>query len=113
LSLGLAGVQRGQITLDGMAPVLNLAADTTEEVMAGRPTHFSWQLLMSGGPAKPSDLRRFIEVRPVLDYSALEPGRTSSDAIRQAARDADIGGRFEARVRLTGPVPIADEAFAT
>jgi hopanoid biosynthesis associated RND transporter like protein HpnN len=113
LSLGLAGVQRGQITLDGMAPVLNLAADTTEEVMAGRPAHFSWQLLMSGGPAKPSDLRRFIEVRPVLDYSALEPGRTSSDAIRQAARDADIGGRFEARVRLTGPVSIADEEFAT
>ncbi|MBN8921236.1 MAG: MMPL family transporter, partial [Rhizobiales bacterium] len=58
-------------------------------------------------------LRRFIEIRPVLDYAALEPGKVPSDAIRKAAADLKLDERFEARVRLTGPVPIADEEFAT
>ncbi|MGE5145572.1 MAG: MMPL family transporter, partial [Candidatus Eiseniibacteriota bacterium] len=61
----------------------------------------------------PSELRRFIEVHPVLDYSELEPGRVSSDAIRRAAADLDLAGQDRARVRLTGPIPMGDQEFAT
>ena len=60
-----------------------------------------------------SDLRRFIEVHPILDYSALEPGRRSSSAIRKAAADLDLAAKDHAHVRLTGSVPMADEEFAT
>ena len=52
-------------------------------------------------------------MHPVLDYSALQPGKRSSDAIRQAAKDLDLAGKYRARVRLTGSVPMADEEFAT
>jgi hopanoid biosynthesis associated RND transporter like protein HpnN len=58
-------------------------------------------------------LRRFIEVQPVLDYSALEPGLASSNAIRQAADDLHLATKYQARVRLTGSVPMADEEFGT
>ena len=58
-------------------------------------------------------LRRLIEVRPVLDFSALQPGAASSNAIRQAASDLQLAQKYQARVRLTGSVPMADEEFAT
>ncbi len=49
----------------------------------------------------------------MLDFSALEPGRASSNAIRQAASDLQLDTKYQARVRLTGSVPMADEEFAT
>jgi hopanoid biosynthesis associated RND transporter like protein HpnN len=113
LSLGLLGVQKGKVTLDALARPLGMAADTIEDVLSGRPAHFSWQVMLKGEPAQPRDLRRFIEARPVLDYGAIEPGKVGSDAIRKAADDLQLGEKFGARVRLTGPVPIADEEFAT
>jgi uncharacterized protein len=109
LSLGLVGVQNKMITLDTLARPLNMASVTLESVLSGRPAVFSWLELLNGRPSGPADLRQFIEVRPVLDYSALEPGRASSEAIRKAA--SDLG--YQARVRLTGGVPMADEEFAT
>jgi len=113
LSLAFIGVQNRMTTLDALARPLSMAAATLEEVLAGRPAVFSWQELLSGQHPDPSDLRRFIEVHPILDYSALEPGRRSSSAIRQAAVDLDFAAKYQARARLTGTVPMADEEFAT
>jgi uncharacterized protein len=74
---------------------------------------FSWRELVSDKPLTDSDRRAFIEFKPVLDYNALEPGKDATDAIRQAARDLNLAGEYGARVRLTGPVPIANEEYAT
>ena len=60
-----------------------------------------------------ADRRAFIEFKPILDFNALEPGKDATDAIRQAASDLNLPGEYGARVRLTGPVPIANEEFAT
>ena len=113
MSLVFIGVQNHSITLDDLARPLSMAATTIEDVLAGRPAAFSWQELLVGHPPSTGDLRRLIEVHPVLDYSALQPGKRSSDAIRQAARELDLAGKYRARVRLTGSVPMADEEFAT
>jgi uncharacterized protein len=113
LSLGLMGVQYGQIKLDDLTRPMTMAADTASEALAGQPASFSWRVLASGKPAEPQELRRFIEVEPVLDFSALEPGRRATDAIAQTARDLDLAGSYQARVRLTGIVPINDDGFST
>jgi uncharacterized protein len=113
LSLGLTGVQVKQITLDAMTHTLSMAAVTLENVLAGRPASFSWQELMRGEPPQPGDLRRYIQIRPVLDYAALEPGERATQAIRQAVADLKLDTQYQARVRLTGPVAIQDEEFAT
>jgi hopanoid biosynthesis associated RND transporter like protein HpnN len=60
-----------------------------------------------------ADRRAFIEFKPILDFNALEPGKDATDAIRKAASDLNLAGDYGARVRLTGPVPIANEEFAT
>ncbi len=113
LAIGMGGVQAGRIQLDDLARPMTMLADTLDDSLAGRPASFSWRVLMSGQPAATRDLRRFIEVQPVLDFNALEPGAKASTAIRQAAADLELADEFGARVRLTGPVAIADEEFGT
>ena len=41
--------------------------------------------LMTGEAPAPGELRRFISVKPVLDFNALQPGAAASDTIRKTA----------------------------
>ncbi|MET3266433.1 hopanoid biosynthesis associated RND transporter like protein HpnN [Bradyrhizobium japonicum] len=113
LETGLAGVKRGQVKLDNAAPPFNLISETVETVLAKGDATFSWRELTSDKPLTDSDKRAFIEIKPIIDYSALEPGKAATDAIRQAAADLKFPTEYHARVRLTGPVPIANEEYAT
>ena len=113
LETGLAGVKRGQVKLDSTARPFNLIAQTVENVLNTGSATFSWRELTSDKPLTDSDRRAFIEFKPILDFNALEPGKAATDAIRQAANDLHFAGEYGARVRLTGPVPIANEEFAT
>jgi uncharacterized protein len=113
LQFGLLGVQSDKIKLDNMVWPLTLAANTLDQVNANKPASFSWQALVQGQEPKSSDLIRFLKIQPVLDYSELEPGLKASNAIRQSAADLDLAGKYQARVRLTGPVPMNDDQFAT
>ncbi len=113
LETGLAGVKRGQVKLDSTERPFALIAQTVENVLNTGSATFSWRELVSDKPLTDSDRRAFIEFKPILDFNALEPGKDATDAIRQAAFDLDLRGEYGARVRLTGPVPIANEEFAT
>ena len=112
LQMGLTGVELDKITLDQMIRPLTATADTVEGVLSNKPVNFSWQELLNG-TSSASDKRKFIDIQPKLDFTALEPGKQATDAIRQAANDLKLPTEYDARVRLTGPVPIADEEFAT
>src|SRR5262245_12640472 len=115
LQMGLTGVELEKITLDSMDRPLTAAADAVEAVQAGKTANFSWHELLN--PSKPDDpvnsKRKFIDIQPKLDFTALEPGKAATDAIRKAAEDLKLATDYGARLRLTGPVRIADEEFAT
>jgi hopanoid biosynthesis associated RND transporter like protein HpnN len=113
VSTALLGVQAGRLPFDSLARSLNMAADTLDTIFADRPAAFSWQVLLNGAPAKPEELRRIIEIWPVLDYSALEPGAAATAAIRAAADNAKLASDFQSTLWLTGPVVISDDEFAT
>jgi uncharacterized protein len=113
LSLSLMGVQRGELSLDAMSGPMKMASDTLEMLFAGRPTSFSWEAWANSAPSERSDWYRFIRVEPILNFSALEPGRAVTDAIAKTASDLDLGRLYQARVRQTGQVPINDDEFAT
>jgi uncharacterized protein len=113
LETGLAGVKRGEVKLDSTARPFNIIAQTVEDILSKGSATFSWRELTSDKPMQDSDKRAFIEFKPILDYNALEPGKDATDAIRQAAAELDFPGKYQARVRLTGPVPIANEEYAT
>jgi len=107
----LLSLKSEHTNLDDFARVFNMASDTLENVVAGRPASFSWRVLAKGEPAEPKELRGIIEVRPVLDFSAIEAGHAASQAIRATA--AEIAPKYRATVRLTGPVAMEDEELAT
>jgi uncharacterized protein len=113
LETGLVGVKRGQFKLDSTERPFTQIAQTVENVLATGKGTFSWRELVSDKPLTDADRRAFIEFKPILDFNALEPGKDATDAIRKAASDLNLAGEYGARVRLTGPVPIANEEFAT
>jgi uncharacterized protein len=113
LNYGLIGARMNHYSLDDLSGTLNMVSDTLDAVLVGRPASFSWRAMLNGRPPKADETRRFIEIRPVLDYTALTPGKAATDAIRQAAADLNFDSQYGAKVRLTGPVPIADEEYAT
>ncbi|MBV8839940.1 MAG: MMPL family transporter [Alphaproteobacteria bacterium] len=115
LQMGLTGVELEKITLDRLQGPMTSTADTVEAVLANRPVNFSWHEMLAGGSANQDTnaKRKFIDIRPKLDFTALQPGQLATDAIRKAVADLKLASDYGARVRLTGPVPIADEEFAT
>ena len=113
LGYGAIGVANGIYPLDALAQPMNMAADTVGDALAGRPAHFSWRDLASGQSPDARQLSRFIEVDPVLDYNTLEPGRAATQAIAQTAERLDLAGKYQARVRQTGVVPMNDAELAT
>jgi uncharacterized protein len=113
LSMSLQGVAVGRISLNAMAQPFNTIADALDNVLAGRKAAFSWQALVNGAPATPEDLTQLIEILPVLHYGALEPGHAAAQAVRKTAADAHLNSGYDANVRLTGPIPLADAQLAT
>jgi hopanoid biosynthesis associated RND transporter like protein HpnN len=113
LSFALLGVQSGQVKLEDIQRAFTMPADTIDRVLDGQPATFSWQQLLSGKPPTISERRHIIDVVPILDFTVLQPGQAASDAIRKAAADLNLATNYQARVRLTGPVAMADEEFGT
>ena len=112
LALPLRGVQLRRVSLDSLAPQFNALSQPIEHGLAGRTAYFSWRELLSGEPSPERETRQFVEIDPVLDYNALEPGEDATGAIRQAAADLQLKEKG-VNVRLTGSIPIADDEFAT
>ena len=111
LSLAMDGVSRGEAKLDDLARPLAALAETLERVIDGNTTPLSWQSLIAGRTPSARESRRFVLVQPVLDFDALQPGARATGAIRGA--ESRLSLARIARVRLTGPVPLGDEEFAT
>ena len=113
LSTVLLGVSSGQAKLADIDSALARFGDVFDAAAQGKTQFLSWRSLVTGAPPKPEEIRRYIEVKPRLDFNALEPGREANDAIRANARALNLTPEHGVRVRLTGPVPLSDEEFGT
>jgi hopanoid biosynthesis associated RND transporter like protein HpnN len=113
LSFILLGVHSGEAKLQDIEPQMTALASTFEMVAAGQPAFYSWRTLVVGTAPELHDTRRIILVQPVMNYAELQPGQRASEAIRVAARSLGLGPAHGVVVRLTGPVPLADEEFGT
>ena len=112
-AIGLAASNAAKVSPDTPRGPSTVIAKTVEDINNKGTVTFSRRELTSEKGLTDFDKRAFIEFKPVIDYSALEPGKDATDAIRKAAADLDFAGEYQARVRLTGLVPIANEEFAT
>jgi hopanoid biosynthesis associated RND transporter like protein HpnN len=112
LDTTLLGVTGGQTTLASIDKPITAFDATLKDVLGHKPAFFGWSSMLAGN-GDLSRMRRFIEVRPNIDYKSLVPGEKASRAIRQTAKKLGLRPSAGVRVRLTGAVPMADEEFAS
>jgi uncharacterized protein len=107
------GVRAGELKLADFTPQLRLLGNAFALLLDGRDPDLSWGALMGGAPPTTRDRRRYIYAKPELDFASLEPGARATGLIRAAAAELQLDAEHGVSVRLTGPVPMADEEFAT
>jgi len=108
LDLQMQGLEHGMLDYRQVDKPFAAMSATINAALAGQDKPMAWQSIMSQSPPQPRDLRKLILVKPVLDYGDLEPGRKASEIIRSLAK-----GLQGVRVRLSGPVALNDEEFAS
>ncbi|MBV8104263.1 MAG: MMPL family transporter [Hyphomicrobiales bacterium] len=113
LSEALQGVRLKEAKLEDLERPLTLIADALERSAAGRDSAFSWQTLITGRTPDQADLRQFVYIQPKLHYADLQPGGRATAAIRDAVKSLSLTPDHGVTVRLTGPVALSDEEFAT
>ena len=112
LSTALMGVAHGDAKLSDIDEPMVAFADTLEKTEHGQNALLSWRTLFTGDTGG-GRLRTFVEVQPKLDYDALMPGAAAERAIHDTAQQMGLTRANGVRVRLTGPVPLADGNFAS
>ena len=91
-----------------LAKVFKLLSEAIESQVAGKPNPSSWKEAMLDDVTKKGDpKRRFLLVKPHLDYSTLEGARGPIRFIRQQSKVLEE--RLGVRVRMTGSIPIETE----
>jgi hopanoid biosynthesis associated RND transporter like protein HpnN len=113
LATFVSGAGKDAKAVAQLDPTLAMIGDVVQGVVDGKHESLSWQQMMTGRKAEPRDLRRFVVTRPVLDFTGLEPGETARTEIRRLAGELGITPENGMRLRLTGPVALDDEQFAT
>jgi hypothetical protein len=110
-SAALLGVENDATKLEDLARPFTVFSGVLEDVNAGRSTFLSWQNLITGETPTTRETRRLIEVQAALDFNALASGARASNTIRNLASELELTPANGVTLRLTGPVPIADEEF--
>ncbi len=113
IGLMLQGLQYGQVDYAKLDQPFVKMADTIDAAIAGQDKPLVWE--GSGDNKKPNlhEIRKFILVKPVLNYGELEPGAETSKTIRAEANELGLTPEHGVHVRLTGSVPLNDEEFAS
>lgn len=109
--LDLAGTALGSATgeeADSLDPLLGALATVFETSVAGHAEPISWRSVI-GADATANATRQLLLVRPVLDFTRVQPALEPIAAIR--ALSETIGAQYgdSVRVRLTGTVAMEHE----
>ena len=113
LSTMVEGVKAGAVQQADIAPLFARLHRVLQKVLVSPSDPEAWAALFSSDNSSKFERRRFILAQPVLDYSALSPGEKASNYIREVVAWQNLENRYGVTVRLTGPVALSDEEFAS
>lgn len=97
----------GEVGFD-LKPLLGLIENALANARAGKIKPVSWQNLLTGDGNKFNKTRRFIIVKPKLDFSQLFPAQQALQSIREAAQilESEIP---DVSIRMTGETALQHE----
>lgn len=99
--------------LDGKAPpvalarVLDLLAEVGEKRAKGDDAILSWQRLLAG--EADAAARRFIVLKPPLDFASLQPAGRPISALKDLRRELNLGGAGPVRLRISGSAALQQD----
>ncbi len=112
LSLVAEGAKRG-VSAGAMGPAMMQFHTALSQAADGHAQPLSWENLLAGPLAKQAGRYRFVTVKPVRDFTSLQPGGKAADFMRQAAASLPYIASGQAHMRLTGGVALDDEEFSS
>jgi len=77
--------------------------------MMGRLRPLPWRDVLSGEAGGAEELRRYVVIKPRLDFNSLLPGEPAIGRLRAVIDSLGLSAGVGVSVRLTGSVPMADE----
>ncbi len=92
-----------------LSPALGKVAEGVDAAVAGRFEALSWQDMMGTGVKTGDATRRFIEIKPKLDFGQLFPTEQPIAAFRATVAELRLGPAQGVTVRLTGSKALEHE----
>ena len=93
-----------------VAPILMALGGAFYSSRNGNYFTFPWTDLMRGRRSEPTNLRRFVLAKPILDFSSSRPAGAAMQAVRESADRLEMDTRA-VRVRITGSVAFQHESI--
>lgn len=112
-SLAMDGIIQKAASVDRIEKPLSAISGTLSDALSGGRQAMSWQTLLLDRPTEARDLRRLILTQPNRDFAALKPGAAATGFIRDSIKELGLTPDTGVTVRLTGPVALNDDEFAT
>jgi uncharacterized protein len=92
-----------------IARMLNAVAAVGEAQISGAFSELSWRELMQGKDDGANANRRFLLIRPTLDFLSLSPASDAMEAVRALSLKMALVPENGVRVRLTGSAALDEE----
>ncbi len=107
--LDLAVEQDDSEVLKRLRPLFERMADIAERVAAGEEVRLSWREAMLGGVDSAEERRKFILVKPILDFDSLEPATESVAVIEAIGEELGLTDAEGPRLRIIGETIMFEE----
>jgi hopanoid biosynthesis associated RND transporter like protein HpnN len=104
-----AAVESGQLEQSMLGDTFDSVSRAIDSYLAGRDTPLSWQTLLDANASGKKRYRRFLLVRPVVDFNRIRPAEDTLLGLREVVAELELDRRGDVRVRTTGTFPLAYE----
>jgi len=104
-----AAVESGKLEQSMLGDTFDSVSRAIDSYLAGRDTPLSWQELLSADASGEGRYRRFLLIRPVVDFSRIRPAEDTLLGLREVVAELGLDKSDDVRVRTTGTFPLAYE----
>lgn len=99
--------------LGGLDTLFGYIGKTLAAQEAGRFYQLPWGELITGSSGSEEGRRRFLIIKPHLDYDQMQPAQAALDIIRTGAERLGLDSAHGVEVRITGSVALDNEQLRT